>query len=161
MGCHQNIMIQCLERKPPTLTNKEQPTMSEAPAFFVPAATPDNQESVYADFAKWIGYPVPSPGKRIYSITYTHDGEEWIATVGERLRGTRLRTTRSRGKKIERTYPISDPAIVLAIFPGAPYMVVTNHRIAGNVGSAWENPFMAGQPTSIAYFSRGDTEDPA
>lgn len=127
--------------------------MTEAPKFFVPAATPDNQESVYADFARWCGCAVPSPESRIYSITYVHDGEEWTATVGEHLRGIRHRTTRSRGKKIERTQHLSDPAIVLAIFPGVPYMVVTNHRIAGNVGSAWENPFLAGQPKSITYFS--------
>lgn len=129
--------------------------MAEAPQFFVPAATPDNQESVYADFARWCGCPVPSLERRIYSITYVHDGEEWTATVGESLRGRRFRTTRSRGVKVEREQPVSDPAIVLAIFPGVPYMVVTNHRIGGrNVGSAWENPFLAGQPKSVTYFSK-------
>ncbi len=43
--------------------------------------------------------------------------------------------------------------MVLAIFPGTPFKVVTNHRIPGNVRSAWENPFMAGEPKSVAYFS--------
>ena len=127
--------------------------MAEAPAFFVPAATPDNVESVYAGFAKWCSRTVPAMDRRIYSITYVHDGEEWTATVGEPLRGIRHRTSRSRGKKIERTVHLSDPAVVLAIFPGDPYMVVTNQRLAGNVGSAWENPFLAGRPESITYFS--------
>ncbi len=127
--------------------------MISGPAFFVPAATAENQESVYADFAKWCGRPVPSQDRRIYSITYMHDGTEWTATIGEHLRGMRRITTRSRGQKIERVQRVSDPAIVLAIFPGVPFMVVTNHRIAGNVGSAWENPFLAGQPTDITYFS--------
>lgn len=128
--------------------------MAEAPPFFVPAATTDNQESVYAEFARWCGRPVPSPERRIYSITFVHDGEEWTATVGEALRGKRFRTTRSRGMKIEREQPVSDPAIVLAIFPGIPYIVVTNHRIGGrNVGSRWENPFFAGEPDSVTFFS--------
>ena len=127
--------------------------MVEAPSFFLPAATPDNQESVYSDLAQWCHRSVPSLDRRIYSITYTHDGEEWTATVGERLHGTRRRTTRSRGKRIEQVQPVSDPAIVLAIFPGDPFVVVTNHRIGGNVGSAWENPFFAGRPSSVTYFS--------
>jgi hypothetical protein len=104
-------------------------------------------------FAEWCHRPVPKLTERIYSITYVHDGEDWTATVGETLRGVRHRSTRSRGKKIERTLQLTDPAIVLAVFPGTPFMVVTNHRLAGNVGSAWGNPFMAGQPKSIMYFS--------
>lgn len=127
--------------------------MNQAPEFFVPAAEPDNQESVYADLANWCGCAFPSPSERIYSITYVHDGEEWTATVGAPLRGTRHKIGRSHGKKVEHTIPLSDPAIVLAIFPGVPFMVVTNHRLAGNVGSAWENPFMAGQPRSVIRFS--------
>lgn len=128
--------------------------MAAAPPFFVPAATTDNQESVYAEFARWCSRPVPSLERRIYSIAFVHDGEEWTATVGETLRGKRFRTTHSRGMKIEREQPVSDPAIVLAIFPGIPYIVVTNHRIGGrNVGSRWENPFFAGEPDSVTLFS--------
>jgi hypothetical protein len=83
-----------------------------------------------------------------------HDGEEWTATVGERLRGSKLRKTRRRGiGSIERTVPLSDPAVVFAIFPGYPYMVVTNHGIGQSVGSAWANPFMAGEPRRITLFS--------
>ena len=127
--------------------------MTEAPEFFVPAATSDNQESVYANFAKWCQKPVPKLHERIYLITYIHDSEEWTATVGESLRGVCRRVTHSHGKKIERTIQLSDPAIVLAIFPGTPFMVVTNHRLVENVRSAWENPFLVGQPKSIIYFS--------
>ena len=132
--------------------------MSEAPQFFVPTVipevTPDNQESVYAELARWCGRAVPSPERRVYSITFVHDGERWTATVGESLRGKRTRTTRSRGTRVEREQSVSDPAVVLAIFAGIPYMVVTNHRIGGRrVGSAWENPFLAGEPESVTYFS--------
>jgi len=127
--------------------------MTETTPFFFFFSTNDDQESVYAEFAKWCNRPVPSLEKRIYSITYYHDGDEWTATVGESLQGLRHRTTRSKGKKIERTQQIGDPAIVLAIFSGEPFMVVTNHNIGGNVRSAWANPFMAGKPISIIYFS--------
>jgi hypothetical protein len=127
--------------------------MSDAPAFFLPAATPENQEEMFAELAKWCDRAVPPLAGRIYSITYVHDVAEWTATVGNTLRGVRRRVTRSRGKKIERTELESDPATVLAIFPGEPFMVVTNHGIGGNVGSAWVNPFMAGRPRSVTYFS--------
>jgi hypothetical protein len=132
--------------------------MSEVPQFFVPtvipAVKPDNQESVYAELARWCGRVVPNPEKRIYSITFVHDSERWTATVGESLRGRRIRTKRSRGMRIEREEPVSDPAVVLAIFAGVPYMMVTNHRLGEQrVGSAWENPFLAGEPESVTYFS--------
>ena len=127
--------------------------MNQVPTFFVPAATPETQESVYVGFAEWCKCSLPKLEHRVYSITYIHDGEEWTATVGGHLHGIRRRTSRSRGKTIEGIIRLSDPALVLAIFPGEPFMVVTNHRIAGNVGSAWENPFFAGQPTSVACFT--------
>ena len=127
--------------------------MEKPPAFFVPAAPPENQEKVYAELAKLGRCAVPLVERRIYSITYTHDGEEWTATVGEHLKGVRYRTSRVKGQKVEREQRLSDPAVVLAIFGGDPFFVVTNHRIVGNVGSRWENPFMAGRPHSVAYFS--------
>lgn len=131
--------------------------MPESRAFYVPPEhpdfTPEQQEAAYAEFAAMCRHPLPEPGKRIYSITFTHDGEEWTATVGETLRGVRYKTVRSRGQKVEQRIPVSDPATVLAIFPGDPYFVVTSHRFWGNVRSAWENPFMAGRPQSVTYFS--------
>jgi hypothetical protein len=74
--------------------------------------------------------------------------------VGEPLHGTKRVVSRSRGKKVEHLKEVRDPAIVLAIFPGdVVYDVVTNHRLEGDVRSAWENPFMAGRPTSVTFFS--------
>ena len=122
----------------------------------MPEATPENEESVYARFASMCNQPVPSRGLRIYSITFVHDKTEWTATVGERLKGVQNCSRHSKGKRIERTQSVSDPAVVLAIFPGHPYMVVTNHEIAQNVRSIWGNPFMAGDPKSITYFSTDD-----
>lgn len=126
--------------------------MTAPPAFFVPAATPENQEQVFGEFAKWCGVSPPPLDKRIYSIVFGHDGEIWTATVGETLRGERTRTSSVRGKKVERITHVSDPALVLAIFPGSPYQVVTNHNVPENVGSRWVNPFLAGPPKSITHF---------
>jgi hypothetical protein len=127
--------------------------VDEIPQFFIPAATPEIEESVYADFARMCHRSVLERGRRIYSITFVHDGEEWTATVGEALSGKTLANPRSRSKTPFYPRSLSDPAIVLAIFPGVPYVVLTNHRMVGNVGSAWENPFFAGQPKRITLFS--------
>jgi hypothetical protein len=126
--------------------------MPDAPAFFLPAATTENQEEAFAGLATWASRAVPEFGDRVFSITFVHDGEEWVATVGEQLRGTRLPSPRSRAKKRQHPVALHDPAVVLAIFPGVPYIVVTNHRIGGNVGSLWENPFFAGEPRSLTRF---------
>ena len=128
--------------------------MSAAPIFFVPAATAETQESVYADFAKWCGVSLPPTAERVFSIVFMHNGEVWHATVGETMRGTKYSTRKVKGQEVEQSHPVSDPALVLAIFPGSPFMVVTNHRIAGNVGSRWENPFLAGKPESVTYFAK-------
>src|SRR5579875_2980020 len=84
-------------------------TMPDARAFFVPPEhpdfTPEQQEAAYAEFAAMCRRPVPESDKRIYSITYVHDGEEWTATVGEPLRGVRYKTVRSHGQKREQRTP--------------------------------------------------------
>ncbi len=125
--------------------------MGGIPTFFVPAAAPENQEEVYAGFAEWCRKPVPPPQRRVYQIVWVHDGEEWTATVGEHLHGVKLRRRRGRGP-VERGAPVTDPAIVLAIFADAPYTVITNARISGAT-SQWVNPFMAGEPRSVIYFA--------
>ena len=125
--------------------------MPEAPAFFVPGATPDTQEYVFAGLAKFANQPVPAPDQRVYSILFEHDQKEWTATVGETLRGIRLR--RVKGGAMELTVSVSVPAMVLAIFPGDPYLVVTDHRLGSkSVGSQLENPFLAGRPRSVIRF---------
>jgi len=96
---------------------------NEIPQFFVPAATPEMEENVYADFAGMCHRAVPKREERIYSITFVHDGEEWTATVGEALSGKTLPNPQSRSKVPFYPRQLSDPAIVQAIFPGVPYTV--------------------------------------
>ena len=127
--------------------------MSNVPKFFLPASSPDTVETDFASVAQMAHRAVPELSERIYSITYAHNCEEWTATVGQQLHGVQRRKVRSGGSSVERERSVSDPATVLAIFPGTPYVVVTNYRIAVNVGSKWENPFMAGQPKSVIRFT--------
>lgn len=128
--------------------------MNEVPGFFIPGITSDKQEEVYANFALLCDEPVADVVRRIYSITFVHNSEEWTATVGETLRGVRHAKVRSRGKKISRILQLTDPALVLAIFSGNPLKVVTNSHPIGGVRSQWANPFLVGQITSTVYFSK-------
>lgn len=122
--------------------------------FFLPSAPADKQEETYAGLAKLVGRPVPSSDARIYSITYIHDGAEWIATVGEKLHGHTIADPRARAKKRRTEKPVGDSAVVVAIFPSVPFLVFTDGGHGAGGRSAWENPFMAGQPISVTYFDR-------
>jgi hypothetical protein len=127
--------------------------------FFVPHANSDEAESVYEGFARWCGVDVPSANRRIASITFTHDGAQWTATVGEQLRGSITRRRRRKAGTVDVTTPLSDPAAVLAIFAGNPYFVVTDGRPLGGVVSGWVNPLMAGRPTAVTYFEAPGVPD--
>jgi len=127
--------------------------MEKAPKFFIPEVATEQQEDMIAQLAEFAGVKVPPINKRIYSVTFNHDGEEWVATVGEKLHGMKPEFDRKGRQLAKYERSLSDPAVVFAIFTGAPYLVVTNHRIAGEVGSEWENPFFAAQPSSVVLFS--------
>ena len=118
------------------------------PGFFVPLAALEKQEQAYAALAEAAGRAVLPPAERIYSISFRHDSEDWIATVGQPLRGSKIRTSRRRGRRVEQTIPLSNPSLVLAIFPGVPFLVW--HDLTSR---AWANPFLAGEPRSITRFS--------
>jgi hypothetical protein len=85
--------------------------------------------------------------ERIYSITFTSNGETWLATVGEELRGSVTRTQKSLGQKVERKALLSNGSTVMAIFAGNPYQVFHD-----NASRVWANPFLVGSPTSVARF---------
>src|ERR1700682_2486381 len=118
--------------------------MAGAPMFFLPGATPENQEAQYAELARRCHCDVPSLDTRIYSIVFIRAGVEWKATVGEILTGT------SRPRRGEPTiFDDSDGTKVSAIFAGSPYQV----WISG-VHTRWSNPFLAEpRPDSVIYFA--------
>ena len=132
------------------------PMMKSAPQFFVPDVPDESNESAwYQILAAFAQQPVPPERERVYSISYTHNGEEWTSTVGETSRGFRQRTIGRGAKKREAIDRLADPAKVLAIFPGNPYFVVTDKDLVSRVRSDWANPFMMGRDSikSIVLFS--------
>lgn len=123
-----------------------------APAFFVPNVPEDKAEDAFAELARFAGCSVPPPDERVWRIEWVHDGERWTAEVGKQMHGEKLPNPR---KKNQRTWPerVSDPATVRAIFPGVPFFVFTDKVPFGTARSKWENPFMAGRPTRVEYFT--------
>jgi hypothetical protein len=120
-----------------------------APAFFMPDVPEDKAAGVFEALAELAGCPVPPHDERVYRIEWIHDGERWTGEVGRQMHGERITSVgrRKAGMKV------SDPAVVLAIFPGVPWLVVTDARPVGTTRSAWVNPFMAGRPERFEYFS--------
>jgi hypothetical protein len=137
--------------------------MAQAPAFFLPPIAHYNaseQDAAYVLIAEKCGRTVPA--QRVYSITFRHDSDFWSATVGEKLTGSKTQQvgptdTTDKGDKTdnstEQTTQLSDEATVVAIFPGTPYLVVTDSGIISGGRTNWENPFYAPAPTSVTYFS--------
>ena len=122
--------------------------------FFVPGTSGEEAELVYARLAAGCGREVPLHGDRIHEIQWTRDSDYWVATVGVQLRGQRVRVGRRGGEYIEISEQLKDLATVRAIFPGDPYMVVTDARRLGPFISYWNNPFTVGQPTDIVKFEQ-------
>lgn len=125
------------------------------PQFFLPPPFHNRSEDNYLKFARWCNCSIPTDDRRVFSITFKHNGVEWTATVGEQLHGTRRHPVKSKAfiPPPDRLEPLNDPATVLAIFEGNPFFVVTNKGYDPDVRSLWENPFMAGQPESVHYFA--------
>lgn len=117
------------------------------PAFFVPKVPEEKHEEVYAALAKACGRAALPLEERIYSIRFRSNGEYWTATVGESMRGTVARTRRIKGRRVEQSVTLSNPSIVLAIFPTVPYLVWHDET-----SRAWVNPFLAGEPSSVRRF---------
>jgi hypothetical protein len=121
-------------------------------AFFVPRASDDDQaERLYDAFAEFAGCEPAPPGQRVQSIVFTHDGAQWTAEVGAELHGRRTTQQLRRGELIERTEELSSPSRVLAVYPGTPFVVVTDAQPITGTPSEWANPFTA-QPDQVTYF---------
>ena len=123
------------------------------PAFCLPGSDLATQESVYAEMASRAGRPVLPTNERVYSITFRHDGEEWTATVGSLLSGHTIARPQDRAQHRRVSRPVNDDASVVAIFPGRPYLVVTNAYANSGVRTKWANPFMAGDVTAVTTFA--------
>lgn len=81
--------------------------------FFVPFANDEeHSESVYTDIAQFVGESLKNADKRIYSITYSHNGTNMTAVIGE---------------DCDPYY--NDPfPVVIAIFKSNPYKICLKNR---------------------------------
>ena len=123
-------------------------------AFFLPRASDDEQaERLYDALAEFAGCEPAPPGQRVHSIAFTQDGAQWVAEVGEEL--CRQRTTQQlrRGELIQRIETLSSTSRVLAVYPGTPFVVVTDTQPITGTPSEWANPFTA-QPDDVTWFDR-------
>jgi hypothetical protein len=126
--------------------------------FFVPGVSGESAETLYAQFADLCGRALPALKDRIREIHWTHEGDHWVATVGEKLRGRHVHMRDRTGDNAEVRTPLTDPVTVLAIFSGDPFYVVTNGWPVGSTrGSLFLSPFMAGDPTDVHRFDASDS----
>ena len=122
-------------------------------AFFLPRASDDEQaERLYDALAEFAGCEPAPPGQRVQSITFTQDGAQWVAEVGEELSGRRTTRQLRRGELIERTEHLSSNSRVLAVYPGTPFVVVTDAQPITGTPSEWANPFTA-EPDEVTLFA--------
>ena len=121
-------------------------------AFFLPRASDDEQaERLYEALAEFAACEPAPAGQRVQSIAFTHDGAQWVAEVGAELSGVRTTQQLRRGELIERTEHLTSSSRVLAVYPGAPFTVVTDAQPITGTPSEWANPFTA-EPDRVTWF---------
>ena len=125
------------------------------PVFFLPrAADADQGERLYEALAEFAGADPGPPGERVRSIAFTRDGVRWTATVGEPLAGGRVGSAKRAGRRIDVPDDLTTTTLVLAVYAGAPYSVVTDAQPITSAPSVWANPFTA-EPDDVELFDRG------
>ena len=136
-------------------------TIGPVPAFFLPRAGDDEQaDRLYDALAEFAGCQPAPMGERVQAIAFVQDGFDWVAEVGEEVRGVRTTQQLRRGELIERTETSSSGCRVLAVYPGAPFTVVTDASPITGVASEWATPFTA-QPERVTLFDRPAPARPA
>ncbi|SEP23896.1 hypothetical protein [Trujillonella endophytica] len=124
-------------------------------AFFLPRAADDEQaERLYEALAEFAGCEPAPRGQRVRAIEFVQDGARWTAAVGEQLRGERTTQQLRRGEVLERTEVLTSGTRVLAVYPGTPFVVVTDAQPITGAASEWANPFTAA-PDRVTLFDRG------
>lgn len=126
------------------------------PGFFIPGTEGEETDRVYATFAAWCRSPVLSLDKRIREIEWTDGDDDWVARVGEHLRGRSVFRSGQQDGWAEMTTPLSDPAAVLAIFAATTFSVVTDAEPIGVIVSSWPNPIRVRRPISVRRFDVND-----
>jgi hypothetical protein len=129
--------------------------MDRMAAFFLPRASDDEQaERLYGALAEFAGCEPAPPGRRVQAIAFAAaaaDGARWEAEVGRELRGRRTTQRLRRGELLEHTEELTSSCRVLAIYPGTPFVVVTDAAPITGAPSEWANPFTA-EPDAVTWF---------
>jgi hypothetical protein len=126
--------------------------MAAVVAFFLPRASDDEQaERLYEALAEFAGCEPAPPGRRVHAIAFDQDGARWVAEVGAELRGERTTQHLRRGELIERTETLTSATRVLAVYPGRPFVVVTDAQPITGTPSEWANPFPV-EPDEVTLF---------
>ncbi len=126
--------------------------MAAMAAFFLPRASDDEQaERLYEALAEFAGCEPAPPGQRVQAIAFAQDGARWVAEVGEVLRGERTTQQLRRGELLERTETLTSATRVLAVYPGSPFVVVTDAQPITGAPSEWANPFST-RPDEVTLF---------
>ena len=121
-------------------------------ALFLPRASDDEQaERLYDALAEFAGCDPAPPGQRVQSIGFSQEGAQWVAEVGAELSGRRTTQQLRRGELLERTETLRSTTRVLAIYPGTPFVVVTDAQPITGTPSEWANPFLA-HPEQVTWF---------
>lgn len=119
--------------------------------FFVPGETEADAEVVYEMLARRCGLDeIPPLGQRVYTISFVHDGVEYVARVGERRDATKWRRTRAGRPDTSRPpQRYGSGEIVVAIYEGNPSYVWQEFK-----ASVWANPQLVGprSVSQIEYF---------
>ena len=88
---------------------------------------------------------------RSFRVPYFEEAARWVASVGEELSGRRTTRLLRRGELIEHTETLSSSSRVLAVYPGTPFVVVTDAQPITGTPSEWANPFTA-RPDEVTLF---------
>lgn len=122
--------------------------------FFIP----DLRDDPEAAELRWARYVADSPGlpdsRRIYSLTYEHDGDKYLATVGD-CRKVYKRRTGPRGGYIKNAdhvgWATETGTMISAIIDGGDVLHIWSY---GPPFRGWANPSMVGRSEvrSIEYF---------
>ena len=123
-------------------------------SFFLPRSTDaDQAERLYEALAEFAACEPAPAGERVQAIGFTQDGADWTAEVGEELTGRRTTSTLRRGELLEHTEELTTGTLVLAVYPGDPFVVVTDAAPITGARSEWANPFSVSNPGRVTLFT--------
>ncbi|MET3768978.1 hypothetical protein ABIB15_001664 [Marisediminicola sp. UYEF4] len=136
-----------------------------APPYAGPqdAGLPDADEAAYRRLAELAGAAPAESGRRIRQVAFKVGRESWTAEVGRKMAGTRPEHRRRKGEFTTTTEKLSGPAVVLAIFDGTPFSIVTDAEPATSAPagsetsapepSSWPILVLVDKPSRVAYFA--------